>query len=413
MVQSYQLGDVIVESLQITSSRGLLDLSQSFVSMSIYESIFTPGIVCDITVLDTKDLLGTLKISGDEVVVMTIYVFGSVRATYYFALHKLADLQVTSGQQKSKQYLLMCVSEEAMYAKTNYVQKSYNALCSDMIKDLHKNYLNSQKELIVEDTQGPQKVLIPHKNPYEAINLVKARSVSENNKSSSYIFFENRPAELQQFNFVTIESLFKQNITKDFQQSSAINTSIFNRTDNNIISYTVPKQFSSIEKITLGGPRKISTMDFTTQNYLTNKIQTSDSNYADGGGNGSDISNAFKNKYFNSPIPPQSLIPVDISQRPTTHISDAAPNLQAFIAKLTQNAMKIKVIGDTVLTAGIMVSCAIPDKTGTTGAGKLDPLLSGNFLVSRLHHRIGLFQEKPRYTCIMELLKGSYEESIQ
>ena len=412
MTASYQLGDLNVEQFNIASSRGLIDLSQSFVSMSIYESIFTPGSICDIIVLDTKDLLGTLKLSGDEIVNMTISVTGSVTASYVFALHKLSDLQMTSGQQRGKQYKLMCVSEEAMYAKTNYVQKSYNMLCSDMIQDIHKNYLTSQKDINVEDTQSPQNIIVPHKNPYEAVNLIRKRAVSQKYKSSSYVYFENRPKELQQFNFVTIESLFDQVITKDFIQSSTINTDFFNRTDNNIIAYTIPKQFSSTEKISLGGPRKITTYDFTTQQFLTNTIKTNETNYLSGGINLPDTSLTFQNRYYNSPIPPQSLIPVDISQRATTHIDEAAPNLQAYIAKISQNAMKVKVIGDTVLTAGIMVSCAIPNKTGTTGPSDLDPLLSGNFLVSRIHHKVGLFQEKPRYTCIMELLKGGYEEGI-
>jgi hypothetical protein len=412
MAASYQLGDINVEQFGISSSRGFLDLAQSFVSMSIYESIFTPGIICDITVLDTKDLLGTLKLSGDETVNLTISVLGSITASYFFALHKLSDLQMTGGQQRSKQYNLMCVSEEAMYAKTNYVQKSYNMLCSDMIQDIHQNYLKSQKNLNVEATQSPQNIVIPHKNPYEAVNLIRKRAVSQQYKSSSYIFFENRTKELQEFNFVTIESLFAQKITKDFVQSSTINTDFRNRTDNNIISYTIPKQFSSTEKITLGGPRKVITFDFTTQEFLTNILKTDDTKYLGGGINLPDTSLTFQNNYYNSPIPPQSFIPVDISQRATTHIDEAAPNLQAYIAKISQNAMKIKVIGDTVLTAGIMVSCAIPNKTGTTGPSELDPLMSGNFLVSRIHHKVGLFQEKPRYTCIMELLKGGYEEGI-
>ena len=255
-------------------------------------------------------------------------------------------------------------------------------------------------------------MLFRSKNPYEAVNLIRKRAVSQKYKSSSYVYFENRPKELQQFNFVTIESLFDQVITKDFIQSSTINTDFFNRTDNNIIAYTIPKQFSSTEKISLGGPRKITTYDFTTQQFLTNTIKTNETNYLSGGINLPDTSLTFQNRYYNSPIPPQSLIPVDISQRATTHIDEAAPNLQAYIAKISQNAMKVKVIGDTVLTAGIMVSCAIPNKTGTTGPSDLDPLLSGNFLVSRIHHKVGLFQEKPRYTCIMELLKGGYNEGI-
>jgi hypothetical protein len=379
---------------------------------SIYESIFTPGTVCDIEVSDTQDFLGNLKLSGDEIVLFSITVPGSVTADFLFSLYELAGLE-SSASQKSKTYTLKCVSLEAMYAKSFYVQKSYISLCSEIVQDIHKNYLNSVKPINIENTIGPQNILIPHKNPFDAINLVRKRSVSPTNKSSSYVYFENRQNEKQTYNFVTIESIFRNNkIIKSFQQSSAINTTIFNDKSNNIIAYKVPNQFSSIEKIALGGPRKITTYNFTTQEFITNIIQTLDSAFSTGG-TGTDTSNFFKNLFYKAQIPPQSIIPIDISQRASTNIPLATPNLQAYLSVLMQNSMKIRVPGDTLLTSGILVNCDIPNKTGTTGPLKLDPLLSGTFLVSRIHHRIGLLQERPRYTCVMECLKGSYNESIQ
>ena len=79
---------------------------------------------------------------------------------------------------------------------------------------------------------------------------------------------------------------------------------------------------------------------------------------------------------------------------------------------MVQNAIKIKVTGDTKLTAGILIDCAIPNKIGTTGLSMPDPLMSGTFMITRIHHRIGLFQERPRYTCIMELIKGNYNKAV-
>jgi hypothetical protein len=31
------------------------------------------------------------------------------------------------------------------------------------------------------------------------------------------------------------------------------------------------------------------------------------------------------------------------------------------------------------------------------------------FLISRIHHKIAEFGEKPRYTCVIECIKGAYE----
>jgi hypothetical protein len=406
MTDSYQSGDFTIERMSITSSRANLDISSIFLSASIYESIFTPGTVCDIEVLDTQDLLGTVKLLGDETVNFTYSIPGTVTGDFRFALYELGEIEMT-GAQKGKKYKLKCVSEEAMYAKTNYVQKSYNQLCSEMIEDVHTNYLRSQKPIIVEQTKTPQKIVVPHMSPFRAIEMIRKRSVSADNKSPLYVYFENRQNEQQAYNFVTIEKLFSQSIVKSFEQS-ALNIDYAAREDNNIISFKIPTQFKSIENIQYGGPRKITTFNFTTWQFESKIVEPKPSEYSLGG-ESSNITSDFENKYFDSKIPPQSIIPVDISQRPVTNIPEHTGDLQVYLAALMQNAMKIRVPGDTLLTAGQMIECTIPNKKGFTGESEEDPLMTGNFLISRIHHKIGEFGERPRYTCVIECIKGAYE----
>ena len=406
MTDSYQSGDFTIERMSITSSRANIDISSIFLSASIYESIFTPGTVCDIEVLDTEDLLGTVKLLGDETVNFTYSIPGTVTGDFRFALYELGELEMT-GAQKGKKYKLKCVSEEAMYAKTNYVQKSYNQLCSEMIEDVHTNYLRSQKPIIVEQTKTPQKIVVPHMSPFRAIEMIRKRSVSADNKSPLYVYFENRQNEQQAYNFVTIEKLFSQSIVKSFEQS-ALNIDYAAREDNNIISFKIPTQFKSIENIQYGGPRKITTFNFTTWQFESKIVEPKPSEY-NLGGESSNITSDFENKYFDSKIPPQSIIPVDISQRPVTNIPEHTGDLQVYLAALMQNAMKIRVPGDTLLTAGQMIECTIPNKKGFTGESEEDPLMTGNFLISRIHHKIGEFGERPRYTCVIECIKGAYE----
>jgi hypothetical protein len=410
MADGYNPGDIIIDSFSVSSSRGSLDLSTSFVSASIFESIFTPGIIGDIIVFDTDDQLGQLKITGDEMVELSFKAPGGESANYKFALHALDDLN-SNGSQKSKSYTLKVVSEEALHSKTNFVQKSYNTAISDMVKDIHKNYMKSEKPLEVEETKGKQKIILGHYAPYKATDLVRRRSISNENKSSSYVFFETRSGGNQTFKFTTIEKLFKGETVKEFQQSDALNSSIMNKTDNNIIAYEVPKQFSATDRIETGGKRRVTSFDVRTHTYKTKDVDTKSTDYKTGG-TGSYDSSEFKSKYFNAKIPPQSVIPVDTSQRPITSIPDQTADQQAFLATLMQNAIKIKVYGDANLKAGDMVNANIPNKVSTTGNGETDPLLSGKFLVSRIHHQIGTAGERPRYTCVMELLKGNLEKGV-
>ena len=411
MADNVSVGDAIVDSLVLVSQRGSLDLTSSFVSSSIYESIFTPGVVCDITVLDTQDIIGNLRLLGDETVTFSFKGPNFKSANFTFALYEIGDQQQLASQ-RAKTYVLKCVSEEAMYAKTNYVQKSYNGLCSDMVQDICTEYLSSQKRIEVEETRGNQNILIPHKSPFEAIRMIRARSVSsDDNRSSSYVFFETRENEEQILRFCTVESRFNTEPVKEFKQSGAINIdSLSMEQDNNILSFSIPQQISSIDRIAFGGPRRITTFNWTTWEFETQDVQTSDTDYKDGG-QGSAVSSGFQNRYYNARIPPQALIPVDVSERPETYIPESSADYQAYIAQLIQNSLKIRVPGDTELTAGVTINCSLPNRSAITTEMEEDPMLSGKFLISRIHHRIGMVQERPRYTCIIEALKGRFEEA--
>lgn len=408
---NYRLGDVEIVNLAIVSERGTIDLRSSFAGASIYESVFTPGMVCDIRVLDMNDLLGQVRLVGDETVQFEIYVMGSQTAPYTFALHELSELE-SVGAQKGKSYTLKCVSEEAMYAKSNLVQKSYNQLCSEMIEDIHTNYLRSTKPIVIEPTRAPQKIVIPSQNPYNAINLIRKRSVSADQRSSFYVYFENRQNEQQTFNFVTLEKLFSDPTVKDFQMSDAINTSIRARGDDNIIAFRIPNQFSSTDRIAYGGPRRITTFNFTTWEFESVNVDTNDSVFSTVGGRGTMNSQSFRNKYFNADIPPQSMIPIDNSVRPETFIPESTPDTQALIGLLMQNSLRIKVIGDTVLTAGSTINVELPNRRSFTSSVVDDPLITGKVLITRIHHRIGVATDRPRYTCSIEGIKGRYEESL-
>lgn len=404
----YNPGDIFVDSLSVTSDNGSLQLASSFVDASVFESIFTPGITADIKVLDTDDQLGQLKLSGGEEVQFSFKPPGGMSADYKFALESIDDLK-SEGTQKGKTYLLRCVSEETLHAKTNVVQKSYKQDIASMVEDVHKNYMKSEKPIDTEGTKGTQNIILPSLNPYKAIDMLRRRAVSNDNKSSSYMFFETRNGSTPTFKFVTLENLFQQGPVKSFQQSDAINHSIMNQADTNVLSYEVPKQFSALDRIKTGGKRRITTFDFRTHDFKFDDTTPDPTSFKTGGGSGYS-SGSFLEKYVNSAkIPPQSFIPVDTSQRGVTNIPETTADQQSYIATMMQNAVKMTVYGDTVLTAGVMINVDIPNKVSTTGPRDDDPLLSGSFMISRIHHKIGTAGVRPRYVCNLEIIKGNME----
>jgi hypothetical protein len=227
------------------------------------------------------------------------------------------------------------------------------------------------------------------------------------------VFFETREGGNQIFKFCTIEKLFEASPVKEFKQSDTVGNDVRNQTDNNIIAYEVPKQLSSKDRLSIGGKHRVATFDVRTQKYVYKDV-TPDTKSLKSGGSGSYNSDEFKKYIESAKISHQSIIPVDgnSGNREKTSIPESTAEQRTYLSMLMQNAMKIRVPGDSKLTVGNMIKANIPVKSSTTENKKNDKMLSGNFLMTRLHHRIGGAGERPRYTCIIELVKGNLEEGV-
>lgn len=408
-MSGYNPGDIFVDVLTVSSARGTLNLASNFISASIFESVFVPGTVATINVLDTDNALNNLQIIGDETVEIEFRAPGGVSAHYIFALNSVTDITPSSESLRSKQYTLNCVSEEALHAKTNTVQKGYDALISAIVVDIHTTYLKSTKEIVTEPTKGQQKITIASETPFKAIDTVRRRAISSTNKSSSYVYFETRDPTNQIYKFVTLESLFRQSPVKTFIRTNTVGNDIHSPVDNNIISYRIDHQGSTTDRIAVGGKRTVAQFNFRTWKYDKNDKTPDPTSYATGGSTSYQTS-AFVDKFISAAkIAPVLLIPVDTSDRPFTHITDQIADQQSFISTLMENQMTIKVTGDAILKAGDIVECHIPESISTTGPVQDDALLSGRFLVSRVHHQILTANNRPRYWTIVELLKGNME----
>jgi len=387
-----------------------LDVASSFASLSIYESIFTPGMVADLVLIDTDDHLGQIKIIGDETVNMSFQVPGGVTANYKFGVQAIDGVGTVTSSLKSKQYTLKLVSEEALYAQTCVIKHAFNTQHSSAIKTILTDYLKTKKQIEVEETQGVQHIKVAGYAPYDAINMIKLRSTSTQNKSSVFVLFETRGESDQIFKFSTVEGLFKGSPVKTFQQSDGLNSNIENITHDQLLALEIPTQFNTIDRLTHSVTDVVS-FDFRTHT-LNKKRLTSDSEKYASGGDGNLLSSELRQKYGNPKNAKTLFIPEDNSARANTHIPEIAHNQKAYLGILLESALKIRTYGDFVLKAGAVIKLDIPNKVSTTGNKENDTFLSGNFLISRIHHDIGFFGENPRYTCVVECIKGNPEKGV-
>jgi hypothetical protein len=398
-LNSYQPGDLIINSMTLAGR----NISTGFISCSIYESIFVPCIVAEINVRDNDDaLFSALKLSGGEPFDITFQTPGGNKVTYKFLINKPRNLE-PSGQYKSKTMTLLCTSEEAFYASGGvdtygYIQKSYKGkLISHNIQDVLKSYLKTKKKINIEETKGIQDILAQNEKVWPFIDRIRNRAVSAQNQSSSYVFFENQTG----FNFITIESMFKGSVIKNFIQDSAVSSDITKLTDNNIFGYELPYNFNAMDRIDKGTIKsRYNTFNFETNEYISKSIDFPAKNDKYGDSNNWNKP-SFISKFGKYPGS-TSTIPYD-NRLPITNIPESTPNRLAYAGMLMQNIVRLRVFGDTKLKAGDLININIQRQNALSGNPKKDNI-SGNFIISSLRHMINPEGERPRYSCVLECL---------
>jgi hypothetical protein len=417
---TYNPGDIEVVELKVTSNGGeSMDFTTSFISFDIYESIFAPGIIAYIAILDGKNIVNTAKLAGGEEVSFAFATPGGQAAEYKFVLNSLKDAESPEGQH-SRSYMLECVSQEAFDARSKYVSKKYDLkMYSEIVQDIFENddFIGSKKKLDVEETKGMFRYVVPNTKPYQAIDLIRRRSVSSENKSSSFVFFENRDG----FYFKTIEKIFKEgSVIKEYVQNETIGNDFMNSNPNNIIALETPQQGSMSKTIASGNmSQDYRTYNFQTLDYKKKNVKDPSKGMSSGGSDPDDrIPQKLKDKYGKEDKPNKiSVVPANNEKQlgagRNTEIGMTSPGQMAYADALASSTVKISVFGDTDLKAGVLIKANLLQKSDATTDPGTDSSLSGKFLVSALRHMVRQPGVRPRYTCEMELVKGGYEESYQ
>ena len=92
-----------------------------------------------------------------------------------------------------------------MFNQIRKVSKAYDGAVELAVEDIFKNkkYLNSRKDLYIEPTVHPTKIVIPNTTPFQAINMLQQRAIAERYQNANYLFYENNEG----YHFRSLESL--------------------------------------------------------------------------------------------------------------------------------------------------------------------------------------------------------------
>jgi len=411
-------GSVDVNQISLSSLDGKKNMSLigQVVTINIFEEIFCPIVYAEIDIVDSADLRSSFPLIGEEVIDISFRTAGNKEfISYKFFAYKISNA-VTNKTDRVKTYTIKCCSMEILKNSTLKLNQRISGSSETIIGNILSNsqYLNSDKQLSFEQTKGPQDLLFSKISPFQAIDLIRRRSVSQKYISSSFCFFENRRG----FNFCTIEFLLDQgkDYVKDkiFWYDSLPEVDAKNVRVRNILAMRNTSSFDTANKLQFGGlnniVRKFDIFTGELSEITFNNYEKQDQ-FKFASDNPTGMNSSFFEQNYGSESGYSMLVP-HRSDLADTFIPDSLGARQAFVQKIIQNLYQIHTYGDSEITAGDVIKVNVPSGKGTTSdQAALNKLLAGNYLVSRLRHTIAM--EKHRlYTNSMELIKGWYEDNI-
>jgi hypothetical protein len=189
-----------------------IDIQNIIISIELQQSIFNRTMIGKIQVYDTKDVRTLTPIVGLERLNLAFHTPGLAgfcnvaNEGHPFHIYKIESVAPNrSGVAGAQAYDIYFCSREAYFSTFRKVSKAYTGQVEVGVEDIFKNrkYLSSRKNLYVEPTRLPTRVVIPNLRPFEAIDMMAKRAVSGKYENAGYLFYETREG----YHFRSIESL--------------------------------------------------------------------------------------------------------------------------------------------------------------------------------------------------------------
>jgi len=412
-----QSGAVEVKSINLSDISGKKNysLTGQVLAFNIYEDILFPVVRADFLFSDALGLITEFPIIGEEIIDVE-FVTAGYDETLKYRLHvKSISPQQSNAQAKSTIYMVTAISQEFITNGTTLVTKKYSSSASDIVKNIMKDFLKTEKNVYIGDLpKGTQEVLVSRLKPFQAIDMVRRRSVSEKYQSSSYVFYENQKG----FYFSSIESLMdnmKEKVNgRIYFHDTAPNTDTRNMNTRNLLDFKIVSQVNNTTKLAQGSLNNVvKKFDLMTGETIVTEYKNLEkqSQFKFASEKALPTNSTLYEQTYGSE-PANIMIVPSSSHLPETFTAESIGAKFSFATKIAQNIFHATVYGDSALSVGDVIEIKITNQTGSTGEIKENRLISGTYLISKVRHNILMPQgTNKEYYCALELIKGSYEDN--
>ena len=205
-----QAGFYVLEKFELTplyetKKYTSVDLKNTIVNWQFTESINSTFMYGSAIIHESYDMLKDLPVRGEEKLSIQYRDQFKKLHSYEFVVYAVTDIETdrkTNG--RILRYTISFCTMQKLDADWQWVRKSYgDSLISDMVQDVFDRYMQGDKEIEIEPTDGEQTLVIPRFRPDEAMQFLARRAYTNKRESSLYYFFENS----EKYYFCTYEYL--------------------------------------------------------------------------------------------------------------------------------------------------------------------------------------------------------------
>ena len=442
----YVLSDVKLVSFQSSEGQSVpkkMSVRSMITELNIYESLMNKSLSGSIVITDAQNIPNHLPLTGFEQIEFKFHTPGTSRVYDFTAetgqpmhIYKIDNRQGLNPRVQI--YVLNFASKEMIRNEQVRVKRAFENTIDNMVLSIVRNELQSTKTLILEETKGIRKYVMPKIRPFEAIDQLGKDAESKNHYNPGMLFFENALG----LHFKSYESLLANSETIARPVAALyrhIPANIRDERGNRDIikemqtvrGFRINSQYDTLKNLRNGvyNARVVTHDNFnktfteTDFDYLTTYEKAHHTEH-DGFGSKADgkgilpFFNYENGKSF-SDYPEGTLYMVSDTQK--IHNNTEIPDYYDILPKrLSQRLafesfnISLDLPGFTGISCGDIIAFEMPsyEPAGRDNPFDNDPYLSGRYLVKSIRHMISVVDDyhSMGVECIKDAVKNPYPQ---
>lgn len=358
--------------LDVGGLKRKIDLSQAFITIDVYESMFDHGMSGSVSVLDSFDLSNNLPLVGGETIEIEFNTSGNSNSIKFEAsVYKISESHRISDH--SSGFMIHFVSDVVLKSQQTWIQSSFNQPISQIVESLY-GLISSKKSLQTVPTYGVEPYVFGYERPLDAILRLSKRACSTVG-DSGYVWFESN----RSFHFEPLSKFYRQSPVANYtNKPRGVYDDEKNRVAESFLSIQGFKDLSENSIVDRAGEGYHGAV-FTRWDTKLKVMEVYEYSRVDNYSKLRSIAPEPNKKQIDDNYDQKQVF--SLCNQPPGRLSDLAKNHQQKI-EINLNRYELNIFGNSSLAVGDIISVEIPNHSSVEQDTISDQL------ITQIHHNI-------------------------